>query len=120
MPKIVKQNLTFSSLKGWEKKLPKYGAHWCIFMCIRDLHGNGKLTHPHPLLHQLYPSPSDMVSVLIRPAAFHFHPHPLQQDFLSIPTHPPILNSPELITKHFWQLQYNAKQCGLNGYCNTK
>ena len=38
---------------------------------IRDLHGNGKLTHPHPL----------------------------PQDFLSIPTHLPILNSPELITK---------------------
>ena len=47
----------------------------CSQICSRELHGNGKLTHPHPLPHKLYPSPSV-------PSKQVFSPHPSLQHWL--------------------------------------
>jgi len=44
----------------------------------RELHGDGKLTHPYPLPHKLHPSPSI-------PSKLVFHPHPSSQHLTSIP-----------------------------------
>ena len=52
------------------------------------MHGDGKLTCPHPLPHQLYPSPS----VCIR---YGFHPHPSPQHLTStLPSSPLQCRSP--------------------------
>ena len=45
---------------------------------IRDLHGNGKSSHHHPLPQKLYPSPSV-------PIRHGFRPHPSPQHLTSIP-----------------------------------
>ena len=77
---------------------------YLVYPWSRDLHGNGKSSHPHPLPQKLYPcihphpSPSDMVSIPIRPRSIWLPSPSVTATLFSIPQNSPsVLQSPKLI-----------------------
>jgi len=88
-----------------------YGPTVCTrVLLIRDLHGNGKSSHPHPLPQKLYPSPSV-------PIRHGFHPHPFPQHLTSTPIH--YRNTFFSIPKNFPSVLQRPKLIGLVGSSNT-